>query len=142
MALLSLSGNHRVKGQVAGVKEKQDMGEGFKSLTTWQKAYNFALDIYKAAKEFPKDETYALVSQIRRASVSVSANIAEGYERQHRKEYLQFLMIAKGSLGEVETYLMFARDLGYMDAANFESLENKRQELARLLRGLVKSLQQ
>jgi four helix bundle protein len=70
------------------------------------------LDIYKITKTFSKEETYGLVSQLRRAAVSVPANIAEGYERNHRKEYVQFLFVSKGSLGEVETHLLLAKDLG------------------------------
>ncbi len=116
------------------------MGEGFKSLTTWQKAYELALEIYQITKDFPAHEQYNLVSQIRRSAVSISANIAEGYERQYRKEYIQFLMIAKGSLGEVETYLMFFRDLGYVNNSKFVLVEEKRQEVGRLLKGLIKSL--
>lgn len=87
------------------------MGEGFRTLTTWQKAYELALEIYKTTKDYPKHEQFALVSQIRRAYLSVVANIAEGYERQHRKEDIQFLTAAKGSLGEVEAYLLFSKDL-------------------------------
>jgi len=116
------------------------VGEGFRSLKAWQKAYEFGLEIYKMTRDFPKDEQYGLFSQIRRAVVSIAANIAEGYERQHRKEYIQFLMMAKGSLGEVETYLLFARDLHYVNEDNFLKLDNLRQEVAKLLRGLIKSL--
>ena len=116
------------------------MEEGFRSLTTWQKAYVLALEIYRITKNFPKQEQYALTSQIRRAAISVSANIAEGYERQHRKEYIQFLMIAKGSLGEVETYLLFSKDLGYLTAEKYKAVNSKRQEVARLLKGLIRSL--
>lgn len=116
------------------------MGEGFRDLKTWQKAYNLALEIYKITKDFPKTEVYGLTSQIRRASISVSANIAEGYERNHRKEYIQFLMIAKGSLGEVETLLMFARDLRYITLDKYHEMEEQRQEVSKLLRGLIKSL--
>jgi len=116
------------------------MGEGFRSLKAWQKAYALALEIYKITKDFPKTEIYGLTSQIQRAAVSVSANIAEGYERNHRKEYIQFLMIAKGSLGEVEAYLMFARDLGYITSEKYSELEEQRQEASKILRGLIKSL--
>lgn len=116
------------------------MGEGFRNLIVWQKAYIFALEIYKATKGFPKDELYGLTSQIRRAVISISANIAEGYERQHRKEYIQFLMIAKGSLGETETYLMFGKDLGYLKKDEYEKLEGLRQEVGKLLMGLIRSL--
>lgn len=116
------------------------MGEGFRSLTTWQKAYQLTLDVYKLTSRFPRDEQYGLVSQIRRAAASVPANIAEGYEREHRKEYVRFLTIAKGSLGELETYLLLSKDLGYIDDEVYGSIHAKRQEVGRLLRGLIKSL--
>ena len=116
------------------------MDKGFKSLITWQKAYKLALDTYLVTRSFPREEQYSLVYQIRRAAISISANIAEGYERNHRKEYLQFLMIARSSLGELETYLMFSKDLGYLNSEKFENLELKRQEVGKLLRGLINSL--
>ncbi|MDP2277653.1 MAG: four helix bundle protein [Nitrospirota bacterium] len=116
------------------------MGDGFKSLKAWQKAYELALEIYRTTQKFPKTELYGLTTQIQRAGISISANIAEGYERQYRKEYIQFLMIAKGSLGEVETYLMFAKDLGFITEDEFIKLEERRQEVSKLLRGLIKAL--
>ena len=116
------------------------MNRGFKDLKVWQKAYDFALEIYKVSKDFPVEEKYGLTSQARRAAVSVTANIAEGYERQHRKEYIQFLSVAKGSLGEVETYLLFLRDLNYIHAQQFLGLEEKRIEIAKMLRGVINSL--
>lgn len=115
-------------------------GKGFRQLTVWQRAYELAVDIYKLAKKFPKEEMYGLTSQLQRAVVSVAANIAEGYERNHRKEYLQFLYIAKGSLGEIETYLLLAKDLGYMTEQDFSIIEEKRSEVSRMLQGLIKSL--
>ena len=116
------------------------MGEGFKNLKVWQKAYDLALEIYKTTKAFPKTELYGLINQMQRAAISISANIAEGYERQYRKEYIQFLMIAKGSLGELETYLMFSKDLLYIDENKYIELNGQRQEVGRLLRGLINSL--
>ncbi|MDD5614113.1 MAG: four helix bundle protein [Candidatus Omnitrophica bacterium] len=116
------------------------MEEGFKKLTAWQKAYNLALDIYKITKNLPKEEQYALTSQIRRAAVSISANIAEGYQRQHRKEYLQFLNIAKGSLGELETYIMFLKDLEYIDSKKHDEVQSECQEVGKILNGLIRSL--
>ncbi|MBI5748686.1 MAG: four helix bundle protein [Nitrospinae bacterium] len=114
--------------------------KGFKRLIVWKKAYELVLEVYKMAKVFPKEEIYGLTSQLQRASISIPANIAEGYERRHRKEYLQFLYIAKGSIAEVETYLSLAKDLGYLTDSNYMSIENKRAETYRLLRGLIKSL--
>ena len=86
----------------------------FKKLTVWRKAYLFVLSIYKQTQKFPSSELYGLTSQLRRGVVSILANIAEGSERQHKREFLQFLSIARGSLAEVETYLMLAKDLGYI----------------------------
>src|SRR5262245_2747820 len=116
------------------------MSDGFKSLRVWQKAYQFCLDNYKVTQHFPKSEQYGLSSEIRRAAVSISANIAEGYERSHRREYVQFLNISKGSLGEVENCLMLARDLGYFPESTYQELEDKRQEIGKMLRGLIRSL--
>ena len=113
---------------------------GFKDLIVWQKAFVLTLEVYEVTKAFPKEEQYGLVSQIRRAAVSVTANIAEGYERSHRKEYLHFLGMARGSLGEVETYLLLAKELQYIEEGQFIGLEDKRSEVGRLLRGLIRSL--
>jgi four helix bundle protein len=112
----------------------------FKDLKVWQKAYDLSLRICRAVRKFPQTERFGLGIQLSRAAISVPANIAEGYERQHRKEYLQFLSIARGSLGEVETYIMLAKDLGYFSPDEYESLEGIRAETGKLLRGLMKSL--
>lgn len=113
--------------------------KGFKQLKVWQKAYELTLEVYRVTKIFPKEEIYGLTSQLQRAIVSVPANIAEGYERNYKKEYLQFLYIAKGSPGEVETYLSLANDLKYLSDKDYLLLEDKRAETARLLKGLIKS---
>jgi four helix bundle protein len=118
------------------MEEKQS----FKKLMVWQKAYLFVLNIYKQTQNFPSSELYGLTSQIRRTVVSILANIAEGSERQYKKEFLQFLSIARGSLAEVETYLMLAKDLGYIREEKFIELDEQRKEIGRLLRGLYKSL--
>jgi four helix bundle protein len=112
----------------------------FKKLTVWQKTYLLALDIYKQTQDFPSSELYGLTSQLRRSVVSILANIAEGSERQHPKEFLQFLSVARGSLAEVETYLLLAKDLGYISEKEFDESEEQRKEIGRLLRGLYKSL--
>ncbi len=115
-------------------------GEGFKQIVAWQKGYQLSLDVYKATSGFPTSETYGLVSQMRRAAVAVPANIAEGYNRQHRKEYLQFLSVANGSLAELETYLLLARDLGYLKPETFDGLSQLHKNVARIMHGLLKSL--
>ena len=116
------------------------MSGGFIKLTAWQKAYDLALEVYKETKKFPRNELYSLTTQMRRAAVSVTANIAEGYDRQSRKEYVHFLVIARGSLAETEAYLLFARDLGYLPIEHYAKLDGIRQELGRVLRGLINSL--
>ncbi len=114
--------------------------EGFKKLEAWKKSYELALEIYRLTKMFPREEAYGLTSQMQRAAASVPVNIAEGYERKHRKEYVQFLFTSKGSLGELETFLMLARDLGYVSPERYGSVEQVRKNSARLLTGLIRSL--
>jgi four helix bundle protein len=109
-------------------------------LIAYQKAYQLSLDIYKATEDFPNRELYGIVSQMRRSAVSIPCNIAEGYDRGHRKEYVQFLYIARGSCSELETLLSLSRDLGYITKENFEKLYNDQDEAARLLRRLITSL--
>ena len=89
------------------------MSRNFQDLRVWQKAHAWLLDIYRTAAGFPKDETYALISQLRRAAVSVPANIAEGFKRRGKADKVRFFNIAQGSLEESRYYLILARDLGY-----------------------------
>ncbi len=114
--------------------------EGFKQIVAWQKGYQLSLDIYRETSGFPRSEIYGLVTQMRRAATGIPANIAEGYNRQHRKEYVQFLSVANGSLAELETYMLLARDLGFLKPGAFEALSDRHTEVARLLYGLLKSL--
>jgi four helix bundle protein len=86
----------------------------FKDLEVWQKGIILVTEIYSITDAFPKTEIYALTSQIRRAVVSVPSNIAEGYRRGHKKQFKQFLDIALGSLGEVETQIIISEKLGYV----------------------------
>jgi len=113
---------------------------GFRQLSVWQKSYALTLKIYNFSKSFPNEERYGMTSQLRRAAYSIPSNIAEGYERNHRKEYLQFLHIAKGSLGEIETFLMLSRDLSYLTADDYRELEFQRAEVGKMLKGLILSL--
>jgi four helix bundle protein len=121
-----------------GTAEKE--ARGFRTLKAWQKGYELTREVYRLTKKFPKEELYGLTSQLQRAAVSIPANIAEGYERNHRKEYLQFLYIAKGSLGEVETYLLLSKDLVYISGGEFSSINEMREDASRLVKGLIKSL--
>jgi four helix bundle protein len=117
--------------------EKDYRISGFERLATCLWPDIGSLSYYKM---FPKVEIYGLTSQLQRAAVSVPANIAEGYERNHRKEYLQFLFVAKGSLGELDTLLLLVRDLSYMTIEDFDHVNTKRHETMKMLQGLIKSL--
>ena len=115
------------------------MSGTFRDLKCWQKAFDLTLSIYRATGSFPEDETYGLTSQLRRAAVSVVSNIAEGKGRFSDKELLQFLSVAKGSLFEVETHLLLAERLGYVNAEQAAELASRAGETGRLLNGLIKA---
>jgi four helix bundle protein len=112
----------------------------YKDLIVYQKAYQLSLHIYRLTESYPKAELYGLVSQMRRSAVSIPANIAEGYRRGHRKEYVQFLRIAQGSCGELETFVSMSKDLGFINEKEFEILEKDEEEISRLLQALISSL--
>jgi four helix bundle protein len=113
--------------------------ESYRDLEIWKISMQLAREVYQITEGMPKHEIYGLTSQIRRASVSVPANIAEGYGRNHRKEYVQFLGVANGSLKELETLLLLAHDLNYLnDIAKLMSLC---ESAGRLLNRLRQSLQ-
>ena len=86
----------------------------FKELLVWQKSIDFVTEIYRITETFPKAEIYGLISQIRRAAVSIPSNIAEGNSRRSKTDYLQFLKIARGSCAEVETQLIISKNLGFL----------------------------
>ena len=117
------------------------MTETFRNLVAWQKAKVLAKDIYVATRTFPKEETYGLTIQMRRAAVSIPSNIAEGKGRETRKDFCHFLVQARGSLYELETQIELGSDLNYLDSSTAKSLLAQCDELSRILRGLVKSLQ-
>ena len=114
--------------------------QSYKDLIVYNKGYKLALEIYRMTKKFPKEEIFGLISQMRRCSVSIPCNIAEGYRRNHRKEYIQFLFIASGSCGELETLLSLSRDLNLVDNDGFNNLYCLQDEVSRLLQGLIKAL--
>ena len=116
------------------------MLKNYKDLNVWQKAYQLCLEIYKATKGYPKDEVYGLTSQMRRSSVSIPCNIAEGYGRKSRPEYIQFLYIAYGSTCELATQIMLSEDLGYIKGEGTKLIHDHIEEVERMLMALIKSL--
>ncbi len=117
------------------------VSHSYKQLLVWQKAKSFAVQIYRATETFPGRERYGLTTQIRRAAVSVSSNIAEGQGRLTKGEFRQFLGQARGSVLELATQLAISHDLGYLIAADFTQFEAQCDEILRMLNGLIASLQ-
>ncbi len=115
--------------------------KNYKDLIAWRKAISLVTDIYKITVQFPKHELYGLSSQLRRACVSIASNIAEGHGRATSGEFGQFLGHARGSLCEVETQIVIARELGYIDQLQNLSLSKSTDELGRVLNGLTSSIQ-
>jgi four helix bundle protein len=113
----------------------------YKELKVWQKSYQLCLNIYKITKDFPKEEKYGLISQIRRATVSVPSNIAEGYGRKTTPEYIRFLYMAYGSNCELETQILLSQDLGYVSVEDTIRLQENIREVERMLKALIKSLE-
>jgi len=116
--------------------------EQFEDILAWQKGRELTREIYRASRqgEFAKD--FALRDQIRRAVISITSNIAEGFERGGTKEFVQFLGYAKGSSGEVRSQLYVALDEAYLDEEDWQSLHDRCLEISRLLDGFIKYLQQ
>jgi four helix bundle protein len=114
------------------------MKSDFRELIVWQKAMTMVTNVYESTQQFPREEIYGLTNQIRRAAVSIPSNIAEGQGRRTRGEFQQFLGIAKGSLAELETQILIAQNLKYIQQP--EQLLERLQEVGRLLNGLINSL--
>ena len=115
-------------------------GKNYADLIVWQKAMDFVETAYRVSTQFPKEEMYGLVSQIRRAVVSIPCNIAEGQGRRAAGDFQRFLSIAFGSLREVETQIVIAERLHYLDADKRTELMDTAAEIGRLLNGLINSL--
>jgi four helix bundle protein len=114
--------------------------EDFKDLRVWQKAYELTLTVYRKSGAFPKEEMYGLTSQLRRATMSIGANIAEGCGRRSDPEMRRFLQIARGSANEVECHLLIARDLRFLPQDDCKNLEEMVLEIQRMLASLVQRL--
>jgi four helix bundle protein len=115
--------------------------EDFKDLKVWTKAHQLTLALYQQTRSFPRDEIYGLTSQIRRASSSIGANIAEGCGRRSDPEMRRFVQIARGSANELEYHLLLARDLQFLTVDEFKDLETRILEIQRMLASLVQRLQ-
>ena len=116
------------------------MNKPHKKLNLWSDAVDLAQQIYTVTERFPSNEQFGLASQVQRAAVSIPSNIAEGAARQTKKEFLNFLHIAKGSLSELDTQIEIARRLEYLDQARWEALDERLGRIDRMLSGLVRSL--
>ena len=108
------------------------------NLEAWKQSMELTRTIYRETKKFPIEERFGMVSQMRRSAVSVPSNVAEGACRGSRKDFVRFLMIARGSLGEIETQLFLAKDLGYLE--NIDDITSLTNRVFRLICGLISSL--
>jgi four helix bundle protein len=115
------------------------MGKSYKDLVAWQKAMWLVTLTYRATSRFPREELFGLTSQVRRCSVSVPNNIAEGQGRPSKNEFRQFLGHARGSLMELETQHQIAENLGYIEQAETQTLPQSCSEVGRILNGLIAS---
>jgi len=113
----------------------------YRDLIAWQLGMTLAKDVYKKTTGFPREEIYGLLSQIRRAGSSIPANIAEGWGRGSTGDYLRFLRTARGSLFELETHVLLARDLTFLPAATADELTTNMTECARVLNALIMSVE-
>ena len=114
--------------------------QGFRDLKVWEKAHRLTLDMYGCSRDFPDDERFGLTSQLRRACVSIGANLAEGCCRNTDKDFARFVDISLGSASEVEYLLLLSTDLGYLPEARSESLDEQICEVKRMLTGLKQRL--
>lgn len=114
----------------------------FRQLNVWEEAHKLTLEIYKMTKEFPKEELFGLTSQMRRASISIASNIAEGCGRGSNKEYAQFIQIALGSAYEIDYQLLLAKDLGYINAEKYDGLNERADKTKRQLAALLKKIRE
>jgi four helix bundle protein len=114
--------------------------QDFRELKIWQRSHRLTLAVYRATRSFPKDELFGLISQIRRASASVPANIAEGCGRSGDLEFARFLQIAMGSACELEYHLLLAFDLNFLKESEYNALSKETVEIKRMLGGFLKKV--
>ena len=124
-----------------GFKGSSEMLKNYKELNVWQKSYELCLKIYKMTAKFPNEERYGLTSQIRRSAVSIPSNIAEGYGRKTTLDYIRMLYISYGSVCELETQILLAGDLGFIEKGEWGTAIKDIAEIERMLKSLIKSLE-
>ena len=117
------------------------MLKNYKELNFWQKSYELCLKIYRITAKFPNEERYGLTSQIRRSAVSIPSNIAEGYGRKTTVDYIRMLYISYGSVCELETQILLAGDLGFIEKGELGTIKKDIAEIERMLKSLIKSLE-
>lgn len=127
------------KQQTVDSRQGLKRAKRFQDLEVWQRAHQLVLRIYEVTKSFPDNEKFGLISQMRRAAVSVPANIAEGFKKRSEKDKANFYNISQGSLEELRYYLILAKDLKYLD--NIEELSDLIDEVGRMLHGLIRSIE-
>ena len=116
------------------------MGQSFKDLIVWQRSIELTTDVYKLTSKFPESERFGLTNQMRRASVSIASNIAEGYGRSTKGEYVQSLGHARGPCSELEIQIVISKNLGFGATQNLQSVETLCNDVGRLLGALIKSI--
>jgi four helix bundle protein len=131
-----VSGQWSEKSEMNDEKKIND----YRDLLVWQKGIGLAKQIYQLTQPFPNEERFGLISQIRRAAVSVPSNIAEGQARSGKKEFIQFLYISRGSLAEIDTQCLIAKELGYLTDKQYEDIYSRIDELKRMLYSLIDKL--
>lgn len=117
---------------------EKDKIKSFTDLRTWQEGHKLVILVYSITKKFPKEETYSMIDQMRRAVASITANIAEGFGRQTYKEKVQFYFIAQGSLTELKNFILIAKDIEYLNKHDFETLVEQANITHQILQGLIK----
>lgn len=116
------------------------MIKNFKDLEIWQIGQEIAVEVYRLTKGFPQNEIFGIIAQMRRSAVSIPSNIAEGYNRQYKTEFKQFLYIALGSCAELETQTIISKNLGYCKDIEYTTLSNKILKESRMIRSLTNKI--
>lgn len=114
--------------------------KSYRDLVVWQKSVEMVTQVYKLVKGFPNDEKFGLTSQIKRSSISIASNIAEGYGRNYTKDYARFLQMARGSLFEFQTQFQIAVNLGFIDDNELKEIGDLAVEIEKMLNSLIKKL--